>query len=525
MLSLLAVVQGVAPPTFPDTFYSGMQTYIAINKGAAVFAPNGGMCCSKTNSSQCSFETVNQGQDTWQSAALKMHRFGSVINNYTADRQMAEEYGRQMAVAPATQIAKYANSSHKWACAVYCPMKSEYYDLIEIGTGRKVDPASFLGNFTVTQREAPGQASKMTSEFHWEIHFLGKIIQHANMFVDFTGKSPVPFVLVQDATSMQDLSTTLFQSNISYIQYTPMDTTSFFDVDPDSYAQCELAEQCQDDDTSYTHLPPHLQLSGLRKIKPAAPSRQLPQYAEPRAGKDATPPTVSADYTANVEVYQLAKAGQVTETPAELCCEPTALGQCEVMLMHSHGLQYRDGTNHRVRSEDSISGLTMIDNMHDHTAILVNVIGGVETCQEWCPLNPSEQLGNYTPWANRNTGFPFLDHGQTTIGHQTAEHYSWQEGLVKVGVFTQYEFYADISISPGSAKPLLLRSTDFLEGTLGMDINTTYTDFVSGTPPASKFNIAKGPTEGCPQSKSCGSTTWQAHRQLLGQHATYKMFA
>ena len=55
--------------------------------------------------------------------------------------------------------------------------------------------------------------------------------------------------------------------------------------------------------------------------------------------------------------------------------------------------------------------------------------------------------------------------------------------------------------------------------------NTTYSGFVGGTPPASKFKIAKGPSEGCPRSKNCRSAEWQAHRLHHGQHATHSMFA
>ena len=142
----------VNPPTFSESFYTGQQSLLQLNKGGAHYAANGGICCSKTKSSQCRFEAMNQGTDVWQSAELKMHRFGSVVNNYTLNYHKAEEFGREMAVVPSSQMPKYANSSHKWACAVYCPLQQgTYYNLVEVGTGRKQDPVSFIGNVTVTQ--------------------------------------------------------------------------------------------------------------------------------------------------------------------------------------------------------------------------------------------------------------------------------------------------------------------------------------------------------------------------------------
>ena len=573
MLLLVTAAVSLLPPTFPTDFYSGIQTYQRVNKGGATFLPGGAACCNKMNSSQCSLETVNLGQDTWQSSELKMHRFGSVVNNYTVNTHGAEMDGRQMAVAPAREVAKYANSSHKWVCMEYCPLTSgSFYDLIEIGTGRKVDAVSFLGNHTVTQREgpsalaalerrlpcastaqlhaaqrltsarvlrhaAPGHATKTTSEFHWKTHLFGRVLGVNNMFVDFSGEAPVPFLEVVQALPATGGGSGGFMTdgNQSYLQFTPMDTSSYFDIDPDSYEHCEVAPQCQPQDgaeaLSASGLPPHLRLTGLRSPARAERARQTPPptpLAEPHSGKDATPPTIASDYTATVERYLLAPAGPVTETATQICCEPTAVGSCQIMLAHSHGLEYHDATNQRVRTEDTISGRVFVDFLHDHTmptvSMRVNVTHGVETCQEWCPLSPSDRVGNFTPWATRNKGAPFVDHGKASILKTTAEHYSWKQGLIHLGVYSQYNFYADTS-EPSAAKPLLLRETVSMLGRFGSDHNTTYTGFVGGTPPASKFKIANGPNDGCPKSPNCGSEAWQAHRLHRGQLATHAMFA
>ena len=152
MLSLVPMSTTVTPPAFPGSFYVGSQLSVGINKGGATYDASGGMCCSKINSSQCSFETVSEGQDVYQSTELKMHRFGSVIHNYTTNWP-SEDSGREMAVTRSSQTQKYANSTHKWACVEWCPLQSnqQFYDLIDIGDGRKRTQVSFVRNVTVTQ--------------------------------------------------------------------------------------------------------------------------------------------------------------------------------------------------------------------------------------------------------------------------------------------------------------------------------------------------------------------------------------
>jgi len=239
-------------------------------------------------------------------------------------------------------------------------------------------------------------------------------------------------------------------------------------------------------------------------------------------GRSATPPVVSADYTANVERYTTAKAGMVTETETDFCCEPDALGQCQVLLIHSKGATYHDFTNQRVRTEDEISGKTIVDDLHNHVAMVVNLTNGVETCQEWCPINPADRVANFTPWVDRKG--PFVDVGATTVHGHAAEHYSWKEGLVLLGVYTKYDFFAAKNGTGAAATPLLLTESVNMLGRIGEQTNITYSGFTAGAPPESKFKIAHGPADGCPQS-SCNSAAWQAHRLAARQTATHAMFA
>ena len=381
----------------------------------------------------------------------------------------------------------------------------------------------------------PGGTTKLTSQFHWGTHLFGKTLEVQDMFVDFNVYPPVPFKLKQSGPPEAAGEADMFHSNTSYVQFTPMDTTPQFDIDPDSYEQCELAQQCQDQalgrqSTSKTSYVPSLSLRlahwPSNTMTEAVRTTALDPATE-STGLTAAPPPFVADYSAVVENYMVAAAGPVTETADTLCCEPDSLGQCQVMLSHSHGPMYRDTKNQRMRREDQISGRIFVDFYHDHTepsvSMLVNVTGGVETCQEWCPLNPADQLGNFTPWQFHKG--PLVDAGATTILGQSAERYTWKEGLVHLGVYTESNLYAKLGAPGNAAIPILLEQTVNMLGRVGEQTNTTYTQFVPGVPPATKFKIAKGPADGCPQSSHCSSAVWQAHRQSAGQYATHAMFA
>ena len=149
MASPLSVLSGIVahaalpePPTFSDNYYIGQQVFLALDKGGAHFAPDGGMCCSKISDSSCSFEVISQGSDLYNYGDMQLTSTGTVVSNYST--LPTEQYGRQYALKPAA-----AGSSYKYECAVYCPLSSSYFNVIAIGDGRKQDPVSFMGNETV----------------------------------------------------------------------------------------------------------------------------------------------------------------------------------------------------------------------------------------------------------------------------------------------------------------------------------------------------------------------------------------
>jgi hypothetical protein len=50
--------------------------------------------------------------------------------------------------------------------------------------------------------------------------------------------------------------------------------------------------------------------------------------------------------------------------------------------------------------------------------------------------------------------------------------------------------------------------------------NVSYTGYVAGTPPASKFKIAG--MKNCPQSKSCQIEAYQSMRLAMGRYKAYQ---
>ena len=108
---------------------------------------------------------------------------------------------------------------------------------------------------------------------------------------------------------------------------------------------------------------------------------------------------------------------------------------------------------------------------------------------------------------------------------KTVEHYQWKQGLVLLGVYTQYDFFATQAGAGNGSLPVLMREGVHMLGRLASQTNITYTNFAAGAPPANKFNIAKGPLDGCPKSKHCSGTAWQEHRLASRQLATHAMYA
>ena len=151
---------------------------------------------------------------------------------------------------------------------------------------------------------------------------------------------------------------------------------------------------------------------------------------------------------------------------------------------------------------------------------VINVTNGVETCQEYCPIDPDDTLSRFDPFD------PFdktKDMGATTFEGKAVEHYRWSDMILKIIKMSQTDFYADIS-NPKAAIPVF--SMELLEP-LGQQppigtTNQTWSSFTAGAPDPKKFNIAGAAT--CPRSGNCGQSEMQGHRAALRQLHTFARY-
>ena len=239
------------------------------------------------------------------------------------------------------------------------------------------------------------------------------------------------------------------------------------------------------------------------------------------------------------------------------------------------GSKYFDYTNKRVRFEDELAGQvrlcwrtphalplpssdtsrpppqTTVDDYAAAKSYLVNVTGGVETCQEYCPI-AQEDIDLFGPF-----GIPddAKDLGTATIEGVTAgappppprslathaptpcpplptlsprrpsplpEHFQWVDTILKVIKMETTDFYAKMG-ADGDALPLFQTTalTPMGQAQIGTE-NRSWSNFTSGTPPAAKFNIAGVAT--CPMSGNCGQQSLQLRRLSNKQLHTYARY-
>lgn len=160
---------------------------MAINQGGYFSAQ--GSCCSMAHSPQCKLQSINMGSDVREQGSKNRSRTdsaqGAIVNWFGS-------VGKQMAVLPGSQ----ANSTHKWACAQYCPLQGDFMSSIMIGDGNKgyFDKPKDEGTATVTQPKAIGGATKTCENWQWTETILGFIpMQKTNFYVDMSANPPAPF--------------------------------------------------------------------------------------------------------------------------------------------------------------------------------------------------------------------------------------------------------------------------------------------------------------------------------------------
>lgn len=153
----------------------------------------------------------------------------------------------------------------------------------------------------------------------------------------------------------------------------------------------------------------------------------------------------------------------------------------------------------------------VVDDYQTNKTMIVVVKGGVETCDSYCPIDsmmPRPQARTLPDSAK--------DRGPTVLDGRTVELYEWSETILKVFKMSDTKLYARV-LTNGTAVPVFESET---LAPLGRPIGTenlTWTSYVPGRPPATKFAIAG--TDTCPKSKHCQSpvSAFHTHRRITGQ--------
>jgi len=512
---LAAGYSAPTPPTFAKDFYTGLQQAVAIAQGG--YDIPDGSCCSATKSAQCKVQFISEGSDVREQGSMNRTRNdspqGTIVTWYGSVK-------KEMALAPGSA----ANSSHAFVCAQYCPTQGGFESSVMVGDGQKgfLDKPKYKGKKSVTQGGPAGQ-TKDCDEWAWTETIFGIIpMEHSQFYVDSSGASPLPFYQSQQLTPFGS-KTALGDINMSYLGYSPQDVSSYFDIDPASISTCQQSDNCNQNQQSSTLR--HQQAFGKSMrdlaLEAVASSEGVAALAALKAAPPPPPPPsldFGSDYTTTEDSILLINQGGIVQPSGDVCCVAATPGQCQIQLAHQSGTKYNDLTNQRSRFEDGVAGQTIVDDYVKHKSMLINVTAGVETCQEFCPIDPDDNMTKFDPFD------PFdvtKDLGPTTWEGKTVEHYQWKDKIFKIVTMEIDDLYVDTS--GAKAVPVFLHQTltPFGQAPIGGQ-NVTWTNWKVGTPPADKFKIAG--VDVCPRSNNCGDQSQQAHRLRSGQLHTFARY-
>lgn len=517
MFSAGAPTLAATPPTFAKDFYVGMQTSLAINQGG--YSGPSGTCCSLTHASQCKVQAINMGEDSREQGSMNRSRSdggqGSIVNWWG-------EVKKQMAIVPGSSV----NSTHKYACAQYCPLDGEFMSAIMIGDGQKgyFDKPKDKGKASITQPKSIGGITKECEHWKWtETIFRVIPMQETDFYVDNgAAAGPAPFFT---STTIKPFNKPIGVENASFVGYKAMDVSDYFDIDPDSVKNCQMSSQCQQNNAAELR---NISLTAAAAFR-FAPSMYekaktlanavLEAHSLTAAAPSPPAPNVSfgTDWTAHENGLLMIAQGASFGAGGDPCCaENSPNPQCQVQLQHFEGQRYYDLTNQRSRFEDSVIMQVTVDDYTSLKSMLINTTNGVDTCQEYCPIDPDDKLEAFDPFDPFDT---VKDLGKTTFEGKAAEHYQWSDKIFKIIKMQTTDFYADIS-NPKAAVPLFSTTvlTPFGQAPMGRQ-NETWTNFTHAAPPAAKFKIAGVAT--CPQSGQCGQQSKQTHRLHMRQFHTF----
>ena len=537
--TLGAPLSATAPPTFAEDYYVGQQSNIDINQGG-YRSPSGGFCCDLHHTPQCKVQQIIMGEDMRQQGSHERVRSDSA---HGAVVVWWGKVKKQMSVVPGAAV----NSTHKWACAAYCPEKGEYHPQLQIGDGHggkwyPLDTPHDMGKATITQPQSVGGATKETEHWRWTETLLHVVpMQTTDFYVDMSTTPASPFFQTNE---IKPFNRPVGFENVSYLQYKPMDVSEYFDLDPVSVSNCTMSKQCNQNQelralspTMHAHVtfaptlyeavqkalkdPSLLEAFQAEAAADAAAIKRAERLAAlTAAGKPYPMPNVTfaTDFVATEVGASMINQGGHLAANGDPCCSPASgAPQCQIQTSAFNGKRYFDYTNSRERFEDAIENEVTVDDYTVHMSMKINVTDGVETCEEFCPIDKQDSMRPFNPFD------PFdkvMDMGEVTVDGKTAEHYRWSDKILKYIPMQTTDFYADIS-NPKAAVPL--KSAEAItplgrKPPIGFN-NRTWSGWTSATPPADKFKIAGVKT--CPESNKCQSQSKQAHRMRTGQLHTF----
>ena len=495
------VVLSTTPPTFIKDFKASVQSDVVVAQGDVKSIGGGGACCA-AGTPGCQLQGIFSLDKVEEQGTKERSRMNTMCSNGPCI--LASLYGKvmkQMELAPGST----KNSSHKFVCNQYCPLKGNFTSLVQIGNiDNQSSPVKYLGKEEVSQ-EGPGAKTKTCDHYQWsEMLFKVIPIQTTDFFVDVESKNNrgTPFF-----SSMNVLKGVGVAFNSSFLNFeAASNLDDQFDIDPASFANCPLSSGCS----------ANMLKSKFGRKKATTMTMDNKEIRLPLSKLLNSFPKFSADFFAYENSKMLSNQGG-SAIGTDICCLPTTKsinGECLVTRAAKKGMHYYDVTNQRERYEDEISGQTMVTFYGNISKdMLINITNGVETCESFCPLLPGEGIDGFAIDPNAT------DMGKAKIDGINTEHYQWYnyEKIPITGKLVKMqtvEFYAKKGSSDVHDKfPMPVYSetefTPYGEAMTGSQ-NTTYSKYISATPPANKFKIAGIDT--CPQAKNCQIELWQIHR-------------
>lgn len=521
------LVLAAAPPQLAIDFYTGAMQTDSKWDGPA-YDIKDGMCCPIGSALQigtkCSVQTQARGSDTYEQGSKNRTRTGTVVTWF-------DEVMKQMQIQPS------AGTKHKYDCVAQCPINGTFHSTVSLGD-EDAPPLSYTkprhlstpGTFT--RPTSAGGQSKQCDLWRWEEKISVLPMGFVTAYVDTTLTPPQIFGIAKALTPFHAWE------NVSFPGFTPASQLNaslddYFDIDPDSIANCPRAEQCFSSSSS----------SSVHDEKGGALSKMGAHVADAMKAapsvidtKVSPPPpalpnvTFVTQYTTTIAHCTVANQGAAAAANGDLCCSYGAYGAapvCAASVIKTSGVRYYDIPNQRYRWEQAGNhpGNGVVSDYKAHKRMFVALQNGtkdVQVCTMYCPIDPRDSLKpDFFGFGNK-----VEDLGPATWQGKPAEHYHWVEMADPLPIpVDTIDFYADIS-KPSAAVPLFKQTsiTPFGMPSEGY-FNETYLDFKPGAPDPKKFDIANEASCKKAPTTDCKTAELQAERLALGQYHTFMYYA